>query len=69
MTAANANPNLLKPQKLTGSAVERDEGVKDLNHSPAPDEEAWLKNSLDQDAEITASQESFFATLRERMQG
>jgi hypothetical protein len=67
--STHADQNLLKPQKLSGNVVKRDAGVKDLNHSPAPDEGVWLKNSLAQDAEITASQESFFATLRERMQG
>ncbi len=64
-----ANSNLLKPQQLSGSAVARDNAVKDFNHSPLPDEQVWLQNSLAQDAEITASQESFFSTLRERIQG
>lgn len=68
MTSA-ADQNLLKPQKLSGIAVERDEKVKDLNHSPPPAEETWIKNSLAQDAEITASQKSFFAKLRERSRG
>jgi hypothetical protein len=65
---ANPDPKLLKPQVLGGAAVVRESGVKDLNHSPAPDEEVWYKNSLAQDAEITACQETFFATLRERIQ-
>jgi hypothetical protein len=66
--STKSDPNLLKPQILSGEAVVRESGVKDLNHSPAPNEEEWYKKSLGQDAEITASQETFFATLRERIQ-
>jgi hypothetical protein len=38
--------------------------IKDLDHSPAPDEEVWYKNSLAQDAEISASEVEFFKVLR-----
>ena len=34
------DPNLLKPQILSGEAVSRESGVKDLNHSPTPSTEA-----------------------------
>jgi len=65
---AESDANLLKPQVLSGDAVLRESRVKDLNHAPVPDEEEWYKRALAQDAEITASQEVFFATLRERIE-
>lgn len=61
---AKSDPNLLKPQSLDGGAVVRDREVKDINHSPPPDEDVWYENSLAQDAQVSASEVEFFSTLR-----
>jgi hypothetical protein len=62
--SAKDDASLLRPQILSGPAVVRDDSIKDLNHSPTPDEEVWYKNSLAQDAEISASEVEFFKVLR-----
>jgi hypothetical protein len=67
--AANADPNLLRPLVLSGPAVERVRRVKDKNDSTRPDEEGCFEKALAQDAEISASEVEFFATLRSRMDG
>jgi hypothetical protein len=64
---AKLDPNLLKPQSLSGSAVARDRAVRDENHSPRPDEDVWFENFLAQDAEMTASEVQFMAELRGHM--
>jgi hypothetical protein len=61
---AKNEASLLRPQVLSGPAVVRDNSIKDLNHSPVPEEEVWYKNSLAQDAEISASEVEFFKALR-----
>jgi hypothetical protein len=69
MAATKTDPNLLRPLVLSGPAVERDRRVKDLNDSVKPDEEVWYEKALAQDAEISASEVEFFATLRGRIRG
>ena len=64
--SAEKDASLLKPQTLSGPAVVRDNSIKDVNHSPPPDEEVWYQNSLAQDAEISASEVEFFKTLRDQ---
>ena len=64
---AKDDPNLLKPQTLSGSAVVRDRAVKDRNDALRPDEDVWFENFLAQDAEMTASETQFMAELREQM--
>jgi hypothetical protein len=68
-TVTNADPNLLRPLVLSGPAVERDRRVKDQNDSVRPDEVVWFEKALAQDAEISASEVEFFATLRSRIDG
>jgi hypothetical protein len=67
--AKNADPNLLRPLVLSGPAVERDRRVKDQSDSIRPNENVWFEKALAQDAEISASEVEFFATLRGRMGG
>ena len=68
-TAKNADSNLLRPLVLNGPAVERDRRVKDQSDSIRPNENVWFEKALAQDAEISASEVEFFATLRSRMGG
>ena len=65
-TANKTDANLLRPLILSGPAVERDRGVKDPNDAVRPDEQLWYERALAQDAEISASEMEFFATLRSR---
>jgi len=67
--ATKADPNLLRPPVLSGPAVERDRCIRDLNDSTRPEEDVWYKKALAQDAEISASEVEFFATLRNRING
>jgi len=64
---ATKDPNLFKPLELNGPAVERDRQVKDQNDAVKPNEAEWLKHAATQDAEISAFEVKFFATLRSRM--
>jgi hypothetical protein len=64
---ATNDPNLFKPLTLNGPAVDRDRAVKDHNDSVKPNEDDWLGRALAQDDDTSASEVSFFATLRSRM--
>jgi hypothetical protein len=69
MDHAKNSTSLLEPLVLSGSAVERDRGVKDMNHSPKPDEAVWIRNLQEQDSQVSAAEVGFFETLRSRISG
>ena len=68
-TEQNADPNLLRPLGLGGPAVERDRQVRDQSDLIRANENVWFEKALAQDAEISASEVEFFATLRGRIGG
>jgi hypothetical protein len=68
-TEKNADPNLLRPLVLGGPAVERDREVRDESDLIRANENVWFEKALAQDAEISASEVEFFATLRGRIGG
>jgi hypothetical protein len=68
-TEKNADPNLLRPLVLGGPAVERDRQVRDQSDLIRASDTVWFEKALAQDAEISASEVEFFATLRRRMGG
>ncbi|MBX9710675.1 MAG: hypothetical protein K2X60_06540 [Xanthobacteraceae bacterium] len=67
MDHANEAAFMLEPLVLSGPAIERDNLVKDRNHSPKPDEAVWCVSLHEQDAEISACEVGFFETLRSRI--
>jgi hypothetical protein len=69
MDHAKNTTSLLEPLVLSGSAVERDRSVKDMNHSPKPNEAVWATNLHEQDAGVSAAEVGFFKTLQDRISG
>lgn len=67
MDHANKASSMLEPLVMSGPAIERDESVKDRNHSPTPDEALWSTNLHRQAGEISACEVSFFETLHGRI--
>jgi len=66
MSRKDGNVAIAGPLHLKGSAVERDDRVKERNNAPRPLEDQWIANLDAQDAEMAESEMGFFAELKQR---